>query len=115
MPTYSYFCNLCKKKFEIYCSIKQYKEKCPCSGCGKKDTHRLYTDDLSTLHTSIKKTDSELKTIGDIANRNRDRMSEDEKLSMRTKHNDYKDQESTKSLPTGMSRMKKPKTKPKWT
>lgn len=63
---------------------------------------------------SVKKADSELKTIGDLANRNRDRMSEDERVTLYKKHNDYKDQESQKELPKGMSRIKKSKSKIKW-
>jgi len=65
-------------------------------------------------NTSIKKTDSELSTIGDLANRNRDRLSDDEKIALHKKHNSYKDAVSNKELPKGMSRMKKPSQKTKW-
>lgn len=70
-------------------------------------------DDVATLNASVRKADSELKTIGDLAKRNTDRMSEDQKVHLYHKHNSYKDEASTKELPKGMSRMKKP-PKPKW-
>jgi putative FmdB family regulatory protein len=115
MPAYTFFCNSCQKKYEIVCSIKDYNEKMRCEFCGsKKDTHRLYSEDLITLNTSIKKSDNELKTLGDLANRNRDKMNDDQKTDMYVKHNSYKEEQPTKELPKGMSRIKKqPKTK--WT
>ena len=38
----------------------------------------------------IYRTDSELTTIGELADRNRDRMSEDHKESLFNKHNEYR-------------------------
>jgi pyruvate-formate lyase-activating enzyme len=70
---------------------------------------------MSTISSSVKKTDSELKTIGDLANRNRDKMSNDHKQHLQEKHNEYKDTELEKQLPKGMNRIKKPKKKIKWT
>jgi hypothetical protein len=72
-------------------------------------------EDIKTLNTSIKKSDSELKTLGDLANRNRDRLSQDHKIVLEQKHNDYKEEPSQKELPRGMSRIQKPKVKTKWT
>jgi hypothetical protein len=63
----------------------------------------------------IRKSDSELKTIGDLANRNRDKMSNDHKSYLQEKHNEYKDTELAKELPKGMSKIKKPTKKIKWT
>jgi hypothetical protein len=74
----------------------------------------MYTEDVLTLSASIKKSDSELKTVGDLAKRNTDRMSDDEKNSLKTKHNSYKDNRPEDPLPKGMSRLTKPKTKTKW-
>jgi hypothetical protein len=113
MPEYTYFCDKCKTKFSLSCSIHEYSEQIKCSSCkSKKDVHRCYSDDLSGLYSSIKKSDNELKTIGDIANRNRDKLSDDHKEALSIKHNKYKMEESTKELPSGMTRMKKqPKTK----
>jgi hypothetical protein len=70
-------------------------------------------DDVLSQSTSIRKSDSELNTIGDLAKRNSDRMSEDEKIHLYQKHNSYKFEHGTKELPTGMNRIKKP-PKPKW-
>lgn len=114
MPAYSFICENCQTKFEIICSIAEYSDKQKCVSCNSKKTVRLYTEDLSTLNTSVKKSDSELRTIGDIANRNRDKMSDDQKAYLQQKHNAYKEEAPTKSLPQGMSRIAKPKTKIKW-
>lgn len=108
MPAYTYQCSKCNCIFEIVCSIKDYEEKAKCSDCGSIKTFRRYHDDLSTLNTSVKKADSELKTIGDLAKRNTDRMSDDQKNHLYQKHNSYKEQVSEKPLPKGMSRIKKP-------
>jgi hypothetical protein len=42
-------------------------------------------------------------------------MSDDQKIELYSKHNSYKDNNETKSLPKGMNRIKKPKIKNKWT
>lgn len=116
MPTYSYHCNKCNKDFEIFFYIKDYVENPKCEYCKEnKQINRLYNKDILTQSASVKKADSELKTIGDLANRNRDRMSEDEKNSLHKKHNSYKEEPSKKELPKGMTRMKKPEKKIKWT
>lgn len=109
MPTYSYKCSGCNKKFELYSSIKNYVENPNCINCDSSDTYRLYIEDVCTQSSSVKKSDSELKTIGDLAMRNTERMSTDEKISLYKKHNSYKEtQDDAKPLPKGMSRMKKP-------
>lgn len=107
MPTYSYYCENCESEFELFFYIKNYVEKPKCSCCNSKKTHRSYTKDVITLNTSVKKSDSELKTIGDLANRNSERMSEDQKADLYRKHNSYKETTEEKPLPKGMSRMKK--------
>lgn len=113
MPTYSYKCAKCSHSFELFFSISNYTDspkKCPiCKAISNRD----YNEDISTLSASVKKSDSELKTIGDLANRNRDRMPDDQKRSLHDNHNSYKEAASDKPLPQGMSRMKKPQ-KPKW-
>jgi len=98
----------------MFFHIKDYISSPKCS-CGNKKTERNYVSDASTIMGSVKKSDNELSTIGDLANRNRDRLSNDQKIELHQKHNSYKETESTKELPKGMSRMKKPKTKLKWT
>jgi len=113
MPTYSYNCLNCKNTFELFAFIKDYREKPKCIHCESCDTQRSYITDVMTQMASVKKSDSELKTIGDLARRNSDKFSDDEKTHLYNKHNSYKYEESTKQLPSGMSRLKKPK-KTKW-
>lgn len=107
MPTYSYCCDDCKNEFELFFYIKDYTSSPLCVSCGSKNTHRHYMVDVLTQAASIKKSDSELKTIGDLANRNRDRLSEDEKTALHQKHNSYRESGEDAPLPKGMSRMKK--------
>lgn len=108
MPTYSYFCDNCQLNFELFFYIKDYTDSPNCIHCNKKKhTHRHYIKDVITQNTSVKKSDSELRTIGDLANRNRDKLSEDQKTELYRKHNDYKEHKEETPLPAGMSRMKK--------
>lgn len=112
MPTYSYCCNTCKHNFELFFYIKEYNDKPKCLKCNSSNTYRRYMEDVLSQSASVKKSDSELKTIGDLAKRNSDRMSEDEKIHLYQKHNSYKDEKDLKPLPSGMSRLKKgPKIK----
>jgi len=115
MPVYSYICNKCNHRFELFFTYSKYEECPQCISCEqKKCTSRLYIEDALTINASVKKSDSELRTIGDLANRNRDKLSDDEKLALYHKHNQYKQSDSTTELPTGMSRIKKG-VKTKWT
>lgn len=114
MPTYSYQCSKCKESFELFFYIKDYIETPPCIKCKSKCTHRLYINDVLSQSSSVKKSDNELKTLGDLANRNRDRMSDDQKNELYKKHNDYKDNKPDSQLPKGMERIPKQK-KIKWT
>lgn len=114
MPTYTYECNTCNKIFEQFYYIKDYNDRPKCCLCGSEDTFRNYIEDVKTIQNSIKKHDSELKTIGDLANRNRDRMSDDQRTNLYNKHNEYKGGDD-KPLPKGMNRVSKPKKKIKWT
>lgn len=114
MPSYTYCCDKCSHKFELFFYIKDYQDKPQCLLCGSGDTYRSYHDDIGSIFGSVKKSDSELKTIGDLANRNRDRYSDDHKEQLKTKHNEYKDQKELKELPKGMQRLKK-ENGTKWT
>jgi putative FmdB family regulatory protein len=112
MPTYSYSCQKCNNDFELFFYIKDYIEQPKCIHCNSKSTCRLYAKDVGTQSASVRKSDSELKTIGDLAQRNAERMSNDQKEHLYNKHNEYKDDKYLKPLPTGMSRVKKsPKLK----
>jgi putative FmdB family regulatory protein len=113
MPTYTYYCESCNKKFEMFFYISDYKTSPICSFCSSGKTCRSYQDDISSIQGSVIKHDSELKTVGDLANRNRDRMSEDRKKELHHKHNHYKELPKN-PLPRGMNRIKKP-PKTKWT
>jgi putative FmdB family regulatory protein len=113
MPTYTYSCESCSKKFEIFFYINNYNPSPKCCFCSSLKTSRSYQDDISSIQGSVIKHDSELKTVGDLANRNRDRMSNDQKQELHSKHNSYKES-SNKQLPKGMNRVNKNK-KIKWT
>lgn len=114
MPTYSYICSDCEQNFELFFNISAYKPKPKCQYCGSNNTCRDYETDMRSIVNSVIKSDSELKTIGDLANRNRDKLSNDEKVHLENKHNSYKETPSDKPLPKGMSRIKKPSHKIKW-
>jgi DNA-directed RNA polymerase subunit RPC12/RpoP len=114
MPSYTYICGGCSKKFEMFFYIKDYKPNPICPYCSSIYTDRSYIDDVGSVQNSIVKHDSELKTLGDLANRNRDKMSNDQKLELHTKHNKYKQDTSDKPLPKGMSRFERGK-KTRWT
>lgn len=114
MPTYTYYCDNCNHKFELFFYIKDYTNNPKCEKCSKTLTYRCYIDDVITQSASVRKSDSELKTLGDLALRNGERMSDDEKTHLYLKHNSYKENiDETKALPTGMSRLKK-QPKIKW-
>jgi len=114
MPSYTFFCNKCKKKFEIVSSIREYSSDQNCPICLSTDNvERCYIEDVATLNSSVKKSDNELKTVGDLANRNRDRMSDSQKEELYIKHNEYKEAEPSKPLPKGCKRLKK-QSKNKW-
>lgn len=111
MPIYSYKCDKCNHIFELFFNISSYVEHPRCVKCNATNANREYVLDASTQVSFVKKSDSELKTIGDLAMRNTERMSDDEKSSLYMKHNSYKDEQDLKPLPSGMSRVKKqPKT-----
>jgi putative FmdB family regulatory protein len=115
MPNYSYHCEHCNTDFELFFYIKDYVSQPKCINCDSKKTTRNYIADVVTQSSNVKKSDSELKTIGDLALRNTERMSSDQKAELYHKHNDYKEnKEETKPLPQGMKRIQKP-PKFKWT
>lgn len=111
MPTYTYYCKECHKNFELFFYIKDYIPDPKCADCGQ-DACRSYVDDVLSQVASVRKSDNELKTIGDLADRNRDRLTDQQKMDLYVKHNSYKESfDESKPLPTGMSRVKKqPKT-----
>ena len=112
MPEYTYMCPGCGSKFNILSSINNYESNPKCE-CGKK-AERCYVEDCLTINSSVKLGDNELKTLGDLAWRNTERMSDDQKEALRIKHNEYKEKPSNKQLPKGMTRLPK-QQKIKWT
>lgn len=115
MPTYTFICEKCDHEFEIFQTFDQYeKTVVVCERCGSEKVVRDYRNDALNVNVSVKKADSELKTLGDLADRNRDRMSSDQKAELNKKHNDYKAPVQKKELPKGMTRMKKPSQKFQW-
>jgi putative FmdB family regulatory protein len=115
MPTYTFCCDKCKHKFELFFTIETYKDKQLCEKCGTS-ANRSYEDDLGSISASIKLADSEVKTLDHLAKRNNEKFSDDQKHHLYIKHNSYKEGfDKSKSLPAGMKRIDKPKLKTKWT
>ena len=115
MPTYTFCCDKCKHKFELFFTIQDYNDKQLCEKCGRS-ANRSYEDDLGSISASVKLADSEVKTLDHLAKRNNERFSDDQKHHLYVKHNSYKEGfDKTKSLPAGMNRIDKPKSKTKWT
>tara|TARA_B100001778_G_scaffold206947_1_gene171022 strand:+ start:789 stop:1133 length:345 start_codon:yes stop_codon:yes gene_type:complete len=114
MPVYTFECCKCKHLFELFASYSNYNSaKVECPKCQSKKVERSYGIDLQNMTGSVVKSDADMK-LGDLANRNRDRMSDDHKQHLYNKHNKYKDPSFNKPLPKGMSRTKR-KNKTKWT
>jgi DNA-directed RNA polymerase subunit RPC12/RpoP len=113
MPEYTYFCSHCKINFSIVSSIKKYKDKIQCNVCGTI-CDRSYNIDLPTIHGGVKLGVSEIKTLGHLAQRNTETMSQDQKDELYRKHNSYKENAPEKPLPKGMTRLKK-QPKIQWT
>lgn len=115
MPTYTFICTKCNHIFELFRTFKQYDEGgFKCEQCGSSKVLRDYQNDATGVEMSVRKGDGELKTLGDLANRNRDRMSSDQKAELNRKHNEYKAPVQKKELPKGMTRMKKSSGKFQW-
>jgi len=99
MPTYIYECENCKAMFECKHSIhRPPRRKCP--DCGKFKLFRV----IQPVMGFVKKSDNQLKTLGDLASRNADRMSDDYKQHL-TEKNRTKPVEEPKELPRGMTRI----------
>lgn len=109
MPEYSFYCEKCGKPFEVSCSINDYSNnKIRCIFCNSANINRDLMSDISGSYLSIRKHDSELKTLGDLANRNAEKFSADKKNHLFHKHNEYRKDKDGK-LPDGMTRIKKTK------
>ena len=83
--------------------MKDYDEQChkvSCPNCKKtKSVCRDFSVDIPMrISTTI--------TLGSLAEKNSDRMSDDHKESLRRKHNEYKENRPNTELPEGMTRGK---------
>lgn len=114
MPIYTFQCIKCAHTFEILSSYNNYdSQKIKCPECNSKKVERQYQTDLQNMRGNVIKSDDEIK-IGDLANRNRDRMSDDQKANLYHKHNSYKDTAFQRPMPKGSTKIKKG-FKTKWT
>lgn len=113
MPEYSYACDHCGNRVSVICSISQYQEFIECDKCANK-CYRAYDIDMPTIQCSVKLAVSEIKTLGHLAQRNTETMSQDQKDELYRKHNAYKEDAPEKPLPKGMKRLKK-QPKIQWT
>ena len=112
MPEYSFICNKCANRFSLFATYSEYEsKKNKCTKCKSNDVDRDYSIDLQNMFGSVVKSNSDIK-LGHLANRNRDRMSTDQKNELYQQHNAYKD--GAQKLPKGMSKIKKGH-KTKWT
>jgi len=110
MPTYTFACDKCKKKIELFMSFANYSDQQKCPDC-KKAIQRCYQDDLNNLNGFVRLSDSEIKTLAHLAHRNSEKMSADQKAALHKKHNAYKYEDNGSPLPDGMSRIERgPKT-----
>ena len=73
MPSYDYRCEACDHNFDVFQKNTKAKRKCP--ECGKFKLERL----ISACHGYVAATQSDMKTIGDLANFNRDAKTKGEK------------------------------------
>lgn len=71
MPTYDYKCNNCGSEFEIKQSMSENPKR-KCQTCGKMTLERLIS---IPSHVHVKKGSSDMKTVGDLAQMNRDTKS----------------------------------------
>ena len=110
MPIYTYICAKCNKKIELITHYSKYQKTIACNECGA-ECQRSLQDDLGSGF--VKLSDHELK-LGHLAQRNSERFSDDYKAELKRKHNEYKEQEPSKPLPKGMSRVQR-QPKIKWT
>lgn len=110
MPTYTYTCPSCGD-FELYSSLQGYKEKVRCPSCTKQSQRNLLVDAMSVIATGLG-----AQTLGSIADKNADKLSQDEKDLLNAKHNAYKDvpEEQLAPLPAGMKRVGRPKEGVQW-
>ena len=104
MPTYVFKCEECDHQLEVEQSIKKptpNRKKCP--ACGKNKLERL----LFAPHVYNKPGDDSI-TLGLLADRNTERLSEDQKEAIDAKHGRKKSKSKSKNFwETSNKNMKK--------
>jgi len=89
MPTYQFHCDPdekgCDHLVEVFCLYSQLEEKKPksCPNCRKRKPFKKVLGGNPTLLMN--------NTLGMRVDKNSNKLSEDEKHHLQTKHNDYKD------------------------
>lgn len=101
MPTYSIICNKCKHKFEIQCLICDYNAVFKTIGCPKCNSLDIYRDYIADGPRGF----VARNTLGMLAQKNSEKMSNEEKAELNYKHNKYRF-ENKSELPEGMKRLK---------
>lgn len=88
MPSYSYICTnkKCKFKFSVFKHMSEYERQERCPKCSHEECCRDYQEDLPVA--SVKKGDNEI-TLGHLASRNTERMSDDQKEAIHVKNHAY--------------------------
>ncbi len=110
MPEYSYICNKehrqwdkpigCGHRFSIITTVRNYTASPICPSCNQNDAIiRDYRED--NVNISIALSNDKL-TVGHLAKRNTDKLSNDEKVALYNKHNDYRFQKSKVKLGKNM-------------
>ena len=101
---YTFICDNCNFQLESLQEIANYKSLKKCPECKKNKLYRDYAAD--SVNVSVRLGNDEIK-VGHLADRNTQRLSNDEKNELTKKHNAYKDQDISDKLPEGMSQIKK--------
>ena len=105
IPEYSYHCEACNHHFTVVRSIDKYKSKVKCPTFKKqKNVFRNFEEDA--IYSAIRLTLGEIKTVGHYAERQTEMKSEEELQEMRTKFNQYRNEEPERELPKGMKKKK---------
>jgi hypothetical protein len=105
MPEYTFYCDIkkggCDHHFTLIMLMCDYSPRQVCPKCRKiEPVCRNYQEDLA--QGQVVKGDDEI-TLGQLAQRNTERMSKDEREALTRKHNAYKENKPYPELPPGMS------------
>lgn len=103
MPTYSFLCEDCTNAFEINCFISDYDgvvKGMECPSCSSKNVYRDYSTDKVSGQIKV-------QTLGMMAQKNSERMTDEQKAALNFEHKKYLYEEGNE-LPAGMKRARKP-------